>query len=157
MESIEVHQHTDIGDFNWQLLELEAAITRIDLQNNEIEQALKAQLTSLGALDVKCNAKITLLQQLRSQDIQPQLDRLQMTVLQELDNYECLHEQVRALRQRLVLLDDIMVTLMSRVGAVVNQQGTANVPSQMFPMPDWSTGGPLNLGKYSDSKKHYNN
>ena len=147
MESIEVHQHTDIGNFNQQFLELEAAITRIDLQNDEIEQALKAQLTSLGALDVKCDAKITLLQQLRSQDIQPQVDWLQTAVLQELDTYERLHEQVRAFRQRSVPLDDTMVTLMSRVGAVMNQQGTANVPSQMLPMPDWSTGGPLNLGK----------
>ena len=146
-ESIEVHQHTDIGDFNQQLLELEAAITRIDLQNDEIEQALKAQLTSLGALDVKCDAKIALLQQLRSQDIQPQVDRLQTAVLQKLDTYERLHEQVRAFHQRSVPLDDIMVILMSRVGAVMNQQGTANVPSQMSPMPDWSMRGSSNLGK----------
>ena len=98
-------------------------------------------------LDVKCDAKIALLQQLRSQDIQPQVDQLQMAVLQELDTYELLHEQIRAFRQRSVPLDDTMVTLMSRVGAVVNQQGTANVPFQMFPMPDWSMGGPSNLGK----------
>ena len=147
LESIEVHQYTDIGDFDRQLLELEAAITRINLRNDEIEQALKAQLTSLGELDVKCNAKIALLQQLSSQDIQPQVDQLQTAVLQELDTYERLHEQVRAFRQRSVPLDDTMVTLISRVGAVVNQQSTANVPSQMLPMPDWSTEGPSNLGK----------
>ena len=53
-------------------------------------------------------------------------------MLQELDAYERLHEEVRVSRQRSVLLDDTMVTLMSRVGAVMNQQGNANVPDVTY-------------------------
>jgi hypothetical protein len=60
---MEVHQLPDSGEFDQQVHELEGAITRIDLQNDEIEQALKVQLTSLVAVDIKCDAKITLLKQ----------------------------------------------------------------------------------------------
>ena len=38
---MEVAQHLEINDFDRQVLELEAAITRIDLWNDEMKQALK--------------------------------------------------------------------------------------------------------------------
>jgi predicted nucleic acid-binding Zn-ribbon protein len=143
---MEVYQLSDIGEFDQQVRELEATITRINLRNNKIEQALKVQLTSLAAADVKCDAKIALLKQQSAQDIRPQVDRLQMTMLQELDAYDRLHEQVSVFHHRSVPLEETVTTLMRRIGEVVNQQGTGNVPPQVLPMPDWSIGGPSDLG-----------
>ena len=82
---MEVAQHPEINDFDWQVLELEATITRIDLRNDEMKQALKEHITLLAALEVNYNARIALLTQCRSQDTQPLLDRMQTAVLQDLD------------------------------------------------------------------------
>ena len=42
---MKVAQHLEINDFDQQVLELEAAITRIDLWNDEMKQALKEHVT----------------------------------------------------------------------------------------------------------------
>ena len=82
---MEVAQHPEINDFDQQVLELEAAMTRIDLWNDEMKQALKEHDTSLAALEVNYDARIALLTQRRSQDTQPLLDRMQTALLQDLD------------------------------------------------------------------------
>ena len=134
---MEVAQHPEINDFDWQVLELEATITRIDLRNDEMKQALKKHLTSLAALEVNYNVRIALLTQRRSQDTQPLLDRMQTAVLQDLDAEQCLHQQVTNLQHRSVPLEDEMATLMRRVGGIMNQQGTVNVQSQALSMLEW--------------------
>ena len=134
---MEVAQHPEINDFDRQVLELEAAITRINLRNDEMKQALKERVTSLAALEVNYDARIALLTQCRSQDTQPLLDRMQTAVLQDLDAEWCLHQQVTDLQHRSVPLEDKMATLMRRVGGIMNQQGTVNVQSQVLPMPEW--------------------
>ena len=134
---MEVAQHPEINDFDRQVLELEATITRIDLRNDEMKQALKEHVTSLAALEVNYDVRIALLTQCRSQDTQPLLDRMQTAVLQDLDAERCLHQQVTDLQHRSVPLEDKMATLMRRVGGIMNQQDTVNVQSQALPMPEW--------------------
>jgi hypothetical protein len=41
-----------------------------------------------------------------------------MTVLQELDTYDCLYEQVSVFHHRSVPLEEIMMALMRRIGGL---------------------------------------
>ena len=68
------------------------------------------------------------------------LHQLQTVVLQDLDTNEQLHREVSSLHQRSVPLEENMAMFMRKVGESGNGQ------SHVLPMPDWSMGGPLNLG-----------
>jgi hypothetical protein len=143
---MEVYQHPKLGDFNEQLQVLEAAIAGIDLRNEEMEKALTEQLTLLSALEVEYDARMALLHQRSSQDIQPLVDRLQSTMLQDLDADRRLCQDIATLWQSSGPLEDNITSLFRRVGEVMGLQGTANVQSHVLPMPDWSVGGPSNFG-----------
>jgi hypothetical protein len=90
-EPMEVAQHPEITDFDWQVLELEATITWINLRNDEMQQALKEHVTSLAALEVNYDVRIVLQTQHRSQTFSPLLDQLQTAVLQDLETDRRLH------------------------------------------------------------------
>ena len=66
-------------------------MTWLELQNELMESTLKENFTSLAALEVNYDARLTLLNQDRPQDTQPLMDQLQTTVLQALDTNKWLH------------------------------------------------------------------
>lgn len=129
----------EISDFDQQVEELEASITRLDFGNKEMEEALKKQVASLSTLEVEYDGRIALLSQCKSQDIQAQVDHLQTAALQDLNADQCLHEEVTTLQQMSAPLEDNMVMLMRRVGKVLNQWGTSGNDHkfQVLPLPDW--------------------
>ena len=112
-------------------------MTWLELQNESMKSTLEENFTSLAALEVDYDARLTLLNQDRPQDTQPLMDQLQTTVLKALENDERLHQEVSTLHQRSVPLEEHMVMLMGRVGEVTNQERTGSIQAQILPLPDW--------------------
>ena len=120
--------------------ELAAAMTQLELRNELMEKTRKGSFTSLAALEVDYDARLALLDQQPSEDMQHLLHQLQMVVLQDLDANEQLHWEVSFLCQRSVPLEENMAMFMRKAGESRNGQ------SHVSPMPDWSMGGPSDLG-----------
>lgn len=105
------------NDTNPHISNLVAAIADLSTRASAAESTLKQQAAATALLDQKYEGCRQLLAEQRSRSLRPQIDKLQSTLLKDIDAYDALRKQLTEIAQASGPLDGRITSLLESVAA----------------------------------------
>ena len=103
------------GDLKTQVAKLEESLGQVRMQSGRVKRDLVKQFDLMAKFDEEFKSAMILLQQRRSPDLGPQLDKLQSSILKAIEGHDRLRTEVAELHQQSAPMGDRIATLLSKL------------------------------------------